>query len=133
MVMRRSQRQRFQPSRLDYRLPGVPSSTPTAAQFLQIPSAAETSPEQRSKPPLTPVRQFDRSVRDGEIEDTIQRLQGEMDAITRELGEMNVRCSSSSDSRRGLDTREDFESRPAFDTRHNFKFESPPARNFESR
>ena len=139
MVMRRSQRQRFQPSRLDYRLPGVPSSTPTAAQFLQIPSAAETSPEQRSTPPLTPVRQFDRSVRDGEIEDTIQRLQGEMDAITRELGEMNVRCSSSSDSRhgfdsrRGLDTREDFESRPAFDTRHNFKFESPPARNFESR
>ena len=78
MVMRRSQRQRFQPFRLDYRLPGVPSSTPIAAQFLQIPSAAETSPEQRSTPPLTPVRQFDRSVIDGEIEDTIQRLQGEM-------------------------------------------------------
>ena len=102
MVMRRSQRQRFQPFRLDYRLPGVPSSTPTAAQFLQIPSAAETSPEQRSTPPLTPVRQFERSVIDGEIEDTIQRLQGEMDAITRELGEMNVRCSSSSDSRHGF-------------------------------
>ena len=123
--MRRSQRQRFQPSRLDYRLPGVPSSTPTAAQFLQIPSAAETSPEQRSTP-LTPVRQFDRSVRDGEIEDTIQRLQGEMDAITCELGEMNVRCSSSSDSRRGLDARDDFESRYDFDsrrgldTRHDF-------------
>ena len=115
--MRRSQRQRFQPSRLDYRLPGVPSSTPTAAQFLQIPSAAETSPEQRS----TPVRQFDRSVRDGEIEDTIQRLQGEMDAITRELGELNVRCSSSSDSRHGFDSRYDFDSRRGLDTRHDFE------------
>ena len=74
----------------------------------------------------------------------IQRLQGEMDAITRELGEMNVRCSSSSDSRhgfescpdfdprRGLDTRDDFESRPALGTRHNFKFESPPARKFDT-